>query len=916
MISDNDIRGVFSALPTPVLLLEPRNSVCFIVDVNEAYLKMTRTRREDLIGKTNIEAFPKNPSISEQDFQNLQESFCKVVKEVIPIEGKIIRYDIPLKDKQGCEERYWLPENFPVTGKDGKVRFIIHTVQDVTAKVLRQQRREEDVLQQQQLSQFIEENIDALFSLDSKGIFTSANTKLAAAAEVPLEDLMQKSFYEFCAARHRDKISANFQKALSGEATNFEADFISAKGNHMILDIALMPIKIDGNIAGTYGIAKNITGLRQTENIVVEKKKFLEVNAAFISSLLEKELDHEVLREAFEVIGKAVKADRMCYFEANSCKAPQEILISKKIEWTSENTTPQLKNPKMQNMPISKVKEIMTPLLHNRPFSAVLSSLEEGELKDIFLEQNIKSMLLLPIFLKNHLFGFVGFDDCKRERIWNEEEIVFLESLTKNLTNALDRRSAKAEVEEREEQLRKNEKKFRALVQEGADLMAILDVEGKYLFVSETATSILGLLPENLLGRNVFHSIHPEDQPRIVEKFNELMNTRRVKVSPFRYKDARGNWVWLETTATNLLNDPAVQGIVINSRDISTVITQAREIEDINERYRLAATATQDLIYDWDLEKDKVKRYHNGPNKLFGFSEQEVNSRSFWRAHIKPEEKDKVHKKLIAALEDPEVTFINSEYHFQRSDGTYAMVVDKSYIIRNSSGKAIRLIGATSDISELKAKEEALEVANERFNMAMEATNEMIWDWNIEEDTIIRSQAFEDVYGYRLNEDLPANKFWFSRTITKDRTRVSESLQNALENKEQIRWQEEYQVRKSKGEIAHVIDRAYIIRTADGKPTRMVGAVLDVTESRRLLREIKKQNKVLREIAWEQSHVVRAPLARLKGLIYLLEIKAFEDMERQEIIDNINASANELDEIVRRIVSRTEDIKMDLPKDA
>ena len=73
---------------------------------------------------------------------------------------------------------------------------------------------------------------------------------------------------------------------------------------------------------------------------------------------------------------------------------------------------------------------------------------------------------------------------------------------------------------------------------------------------------------------------------------------------------------------------------------------------------------------------------------------------------------------------------------------------------------------------------------------------------------------------------------------------------------------------------------------------------------------------MLREIAWEQSHVVRAPLARLKGLIYLLEIKAFEDMERQEIIDNINASANELDEIVRRIVSRTEDIKMDLPKDA
>ena len=310
-----------------------------------------------------------------------------------------------------------------------------------------------------------------------------------------------------------------------------------------------------------------------------------------------------------------------------------------------------------------------------------------------------------------------------------------------------------------------------------------------------------------------------------------------------------------------------------------------------------------------------MKRFHNAPNKLFGYSEVEVNSRSFWRAHKLPVEEEKVHKKLKAALLDSRVSFINSEYHFQKSDGTYAMVVDKGYIIRNSNGKATRLIGATSDISELKAKEEALEVANERFNMAMEATNEMIWDWNIDTGAIIRSQAFEDVYGYSLKDNLPANTFWFSRTIKKDRKRVSESLEMALKNAGQTRWKEEYQVRKSSGEIAHVIDRAYILRTPEGNPTRMVGAVLDVTESRRLLQEIRKQNKVLREIAWEQSHVVRAPLARLKGLIYLLEINAYEEIERQEIIKNISDSANELDTIVRRIVMRTEEIKVDFPEE-
>ena len=279
------------------------------------------------------------------------------------------------------------------------------------------------------------------------------------------------------------------------------------------------------------------------------------------------------------------------------------------------------------------------------------------------------------------------------------------------------------------------------------------------------------------------------------------------------------------------------------------------------------------------------------------------------------QEQEKITRKLRAALEDPKVTHINFEYHFQRKDGSFAMVVDKGYIVRDSQGKAIRLIGATSDISEIKAKEEALEVANERFNMAMEATNEMIWDWNIEEDTIVRSQAFEDIYGYSREANLPANKFWFSRTIEKDRKRVSNSLEAALQNGSQFRWREEYQVRKANGSYAHVIDRAYIIRNKDGKPLRMVGAVLDVTESRRLLQEVRKQNQKLREIAWEQSHVVRAPLARLKGLINLLEMKDAAEMDLQEALKNIRISANELDDIIRRIVSRTEEIKRDYSRE-
>ena len=122
----------------------------------------------------------------------------------------------------------------------------------------------------------------------------------------------------------------------------------------------------------------------------------------------------------------------------------------------------------------------------------------------------------------------------------------------------------------------------------------------------------------------------------------------------------------------------------------------------------------------------------------------------------------------------------------------------------------------------------------------------------------------------------------------------------------------EYRIVKADGSIAYVIDRGYILRDQNKKATRMVGAVLDVTNSRKLLRKVQSQNKVLKEIAWEQSHVVRAPLARIKGLLHLLDEEDFEDMSQEEILFHIKDSADELDSIIRNIVEKTEKINVEV----
>src|SRR5690606_5655241 len=155
--------------------------------------------------------------------------------------------------------------------------------------------------------------------------------------------------------------------------------------------------------------------------------------------------------------------------------------------------------------------------------------------------------------------------------------------------------------------------------------------------------------------------------------------------------------------------------------------------------YQLAATATQDLIYDWDLSQDKIVRYHSSLKNLYGYSMEEVDEKEFWRKNIHPEDIEADSLKLQNSLTDKKKVFKKTEYRFRRADGSYARVVDKAYIIRNESGKAIRIVGAVTDISEITAQKEALRVSNKRFKLAMKVTNEMIYDWDIAQNRVERN---------------------------------------------------------------------------------------------------------------------------------------------------------------------------------
>ena len=906
---------IIKAFSFPCLLFKPVNEAFIIIDANKALLELVGLRYEDILGKTVLEAFPTNKRRSNPEAPLAIESLKKVADTLQPHKLSSLRYDIPVPDTDCFQERYWSIENAPILNEAGELDFIFHTSRDITRQVLAEKRecefQEQLKKNQQELRHFVEENPDGLYSLDLQGKFLSANQGLATLAEVPLEELLKMNFLAFCASGDQEEILSFFHHALKGKSVKFESPFYTFSGKQKILEISLMPIERDNHIIGAYGIAKDITGVRLSEKVLVEKKNFLSANATLIGSLLENDLEENALRETFAGIGKAVDADRLYYYRLQRGGGRNQFTVNSRIQWNREGVNSGKRHLGFKEIPECLLAEVKASLKNNQIFSTTLGALQEGEVRKIFQAYDIKSMLLLPLILKDKLYGLIGFDDCTREREWNEDEVNFLKNIGYNLTSALEKREAEAAVREQEEALRLSEKKFRALVQEGSDLVAVIDAGGNYQFISETAYSLLDIPKGTFDGRNAFEFIHPEDKGRILQHLQELKTVERVKSGPYRFADGDGNWRWLETIATNLIHDPAVQGIVTNSRDITTQFEQAQQIKHISERYQLAAAATQDLLYDWDLLKNEVMRFHQNMPDVFGHSLEEASKQEFWNQNVHPDELTGLNRQLVRDLRDKTKNISYSEYRFRRADGTYAHIIDRGYIIRDENGKAVRIVGASSDMSDLKSKKEALAIANKRFELAMKATNEMIWDWDILTDKVERSSAFESLYGFAAEGDSNKAGYWFSRIVEEDRYTAKESLNKAVEDPETSYWKCEYRVLKANGESAYIIDRGFIIRDESGVALRMVGSSLDVTDTRKAVEKIELQNRLLKDIAWEQSHVVRAPLARLKGLLQLFELQAEAEMGRSEVLRHLNSSAEELDNIVRGIVTRAGEIKMD-----
>ena len=131
--------------------------------------------------------------------------------------------------------------------------------------------------------------------------------------------------------------------------------------------------------------------------------------------------------------------------------------------------------------------------------------------------------------------------------------------------------AAVTELQDSEGKALRNEKRFRSLVQNASDIVTVLSAEGVITYESPSVERLLGYRPEELVGKKVFEYLHPDDSERVIGFFAERLESNELNPEPieFRFRHAGGAWTSLEAMGVNMVDDPDVEGILVNSRDVT-----------------------------------------------------------------------------------------------------------------------------------------------------------------------------------------------------------------------------------------------------------------------------------------------------------------------------------------------------------
>ncbi len=672
----------------------------------------------------------------------------------------------------------------------------------IAVDITEQEKTNRQLAEQQRFLHGITYNAPGLMSYWDKDLvctFTNQTAKVWLGTE--LKDIVGHGMEEVLGKTLFANNYPYIKRALLGETVQFERGGFNIKGVPGFIWIQYVPDIENDVVKGFYSLVTDITELKKTQLAIEFEEK-----------------DKEALINSSN--------DFICSLDRDL----RVITANKAYKDFIENVT---------GLPVKKGDHVKTGQGFNDETWAIWNSFFERALAgESFTEETVT---------RPEGANWDLWTECAFTPIIQNGEITGLACYSRNIT---ERKLAQNTIKH-------NEEKLRGLLQNISDIITLVDESGVITYVSASVTEILGYQEDEVLGKNIFELIHPDN---LAEAFAELQRslphpgyntTLELKVL-----HKNGHYVYIEARGTNQLYNPLIKALLINCRDI----TERKEAEKA-----IAATYKNLEDYRFALDQAGMVFIANAEGEVTYVNENFCNTSKYLAEEL-------VGKKL---------GLLNSGHHTEdfydniwktvragkvwkgqmknkAKDGSFYWINATVTPFVDDEGAPYQFLGIDTDITDTKLAEEALLLSNERFNYVLDATFDAIWDLDLQKKTIFWGDGYKKLFGYEPGfSAYDAKQDFYDKVHPDDLDGFLNSSQSAIDGNSPY-WAVSYRFLKANQEYAFIADKAIIIRDDKGQPIRMIGAMQDITTQKTAALAIAESYKKLEEykFALDESAMV------------------------------------------------------------
>lgn len=387
--------------------------------------------------------------------------------------------------------------------------------------------------------------------------------------------------------------------------------------------------------------------------------------------------------------------------------------------------------------------------------------------------------------------------------------------------------------------LKASQQKLKEIVESLGDGFIVLDRDWRVTYWNKKAEEMSGVKRSMILGTS-FWDFYPK--AKALKFYTEFQRATTENIPVYFEEFSPSLQAWMEVSAY-----PSPEGLSVYMKDITARKEQEEERRQLDQKLQHAQQNLQNVLENmsdgfFTVDREWTILFANDKiASILGLNKENYIGKNLW-ASFPEAVSTRFYSEYQRAFTNN--TFVTFEEFLPGFDLWFEV---NAYPANNELSVYLK------NITDRKRQELALQISTERFHFVSMATSDIVWDWNLITGELYINQSFTRVFGYELTGTIASSQLWRDNLYPDDRQRIFASQAAAIQNPAVSLWEDSYRFVKKCGEIAYVTDRAVIIRDAEGRAVRMVGAVQDITERRRQEKRLEFMAQATSEVIWERA---------------------------------------------------------------